>query len=56
MAVKDKGHRPAALNIEEIFVVLYRIPSLQYFGLIVIASFFVVVVIVYSNMKPETHF
>ena len=54
VAGKDKGHRPAALNPEEIFAVLDSIPSLQYFDPIVIASFFVVVVISFSNMNSET--
>ena len=56
MAGKDKGHRPAALNPEAIFVVLSSIPSLQVFDPIVIASFFEIIVIAFSNMKPETHF
>ena len=55
MVVKDKGHRPAALNPEATFIVLYRITSLQYFDPIVIAYFFVIVVIAFSNTKPETN-
>ena len=56
MSGKDKGRRPATLDPEAIFLVLSNIPSLQAFYPIVIASFFEIVVIVFSNMKSKTHF
>ena len=56
MAVKDEGHRPDALNREEIFVVLSSIISLQNFDPIVIAYFFEILLIAFSNMRYETHF
>ena len=56
VAGKDKDHRPASINKGAIFIVLSSIPSLQAFDPIVIASFFEIVVIFFSNMESETHF
>ena len=56
MIGKDKIHRPAALNPEEISVVLSSIHSLEDFDAIVIAYFFEIVVIAFSNVKSKTYF
>ena len=51
MTVKDKGHKPVALNLEAIFVVLDWITYLQYFEPTVIAYFSVIVAIAFSNIN-----
>ena len=54
MIVKYKGHRPAAINLEAIFLVLDWITSLQYFEPTVIAYLFVIVAIAFSNINRKT--
>ena len=54
MVGKDKGHRPAAVNLESIFIVLDRLTSLQDFEPTVIAYFFVIAEISFSNINSET--
>ena len=56
MAVKYKGHRTAALNLEPIFVVLDWITSLQDFEPKVIAYIFVIVAIAFYNINDEEKF
>ena len=54
MPGKNKGHRPADINPEAIFVVLASIPSLQSFDRMFITFFSLVVVTSLSNMISET--
>ena len=56
MAVKDKDQRPSILNIEAILVVLDWITFLQDFEPTVIAYFFVIVSIAFSNINNETQY